>query len=199
VDISQTHRKVQGLIVVTLLGVPMVAAFLIWLADGSARPGFADARIISVRYIASVLVFMLMMVPFFRLAASRATDAPLTWGEAMVAATYVFGVLFWLYGVVPHEFLNWADSELAWRPDAKVIGPEGSWGAWWGFWTSVPLTISKETIRDLVAVHIYTVGLGGFMWACGFWNKRQQVIDAAKAIEPVSRYGRPLVVKAGKA
>ena len=75
---------------------------------------------------------------------------PLTWGEAMIAATYIFFVLFWLYGVVPHEFLNWADSELAWRPDKKVIGPEGSWASWWGFWQKIPLTIHLQIIRDVI-------------------------------------------------
>ena len=54
----------------------------------------------------------------------RPVGTPLTWGEAMVAATYVFLVMFWVYGVVPHQWLAWADNELGWRSDAYLLGPE---------------------------------------------------------------------------
>nr|MCS5684337.1 hypothetical protein [Acidimicrobiales bacterium] len=50
-------------------------------------------------------------------------DKEFTWGEAMLFATYVFLVLFWAYGVVPHQWLTWADSELNWRPDRFIVGP----------------------------------------------------------------------------
>lgn len=197
-DITKTHLKVQGFIVASLLALPMAIAFVLWLADGTQRGSFAGAHIIQARYIAATIVQMLMLVPFFWVAKRRTPGTPLTWGEAAVAAVYVFAVLFWLYGVLPHEFLNWADSDLAWRPDKKVIGPDGSWGSWWGFWNDIPITVNKQTIRDVVAVLIYGVGLGGFIWAFAFWNDREKKAAAAKAIEPVSAYGRPLVAKAGR-
>jgi len=197
-DITKAHLRIQGMVLVALLGIPTGMAFLMWAADGSSRVGFTQAHIISVRYIMAVLIQMVLIVPVFVIAKRRPPGTLLTWGEAMVGAVYVFGVLFWLYGVLPHEFLNWADSELAWRPDKKIIGPEGSWAEWFGFWKNIPLTITKETIRDVVAVVIYTIGLGGFMWMCKFWNDREKNATATKAIEPVSRYGRPLVAKAGK-
>ena len=115
--------KTYGFIVASLLGLPITAAFLMWVADGSTRGRFDDARIISVRYITAVLVFMLLLVPFFYMANKRKVGESLTWGEAMVAAVYTFLLLFWLYGVIPHEFLNWADAELAWRPDKKRVRP----------------------------------------------------------------------------
>ena len=173
----------------------MGAAVLMWLADGPQRGRFDDAKIISVRYVVSVLLLIVFMIPFFVVADRRKVGQDLTWGEAMVAATYVFFLLFWLYGVLPHEFLNWADAELAWRPDMNVIGPQGTWD-WWGtggLWTAIPLTINKQIFRDILAVVIYGVGLGGFIWAFGFWNKRGVV---AKDVEKVSAYGRPLVSKA---
>lgn len=189
--------KVMGFIVATMLVMPIGAAFLVWVADGNElRGSFADAKVLSVRYIASVLVFMATLVPFFVVAHKRQPGTPLSWGEAMVAATYVFFLLFWLYGVLPHEYLNWADSELAWRPDKKLIGPGGSWADWWTGWESVPITIHKQIFRDLIAVNIYVVGLGGFIWACAYWNDRAKKAAAAAAIEPVSAYGRPLVAKA---
>ncbi len=197
-DISKTHIRLQGFLFVTLLGIPTGMAFLMWAADGGNRIGFTQAHIISVRYIMAVLIQMALIVPVFITAQRRPPGTPLTWGEAMVGATYVFGVLFWLYGVLPHEFLNWADSELGWRPDKKIIGPEGSWAEWFSFWKSIPLTIDKQKVRDIVAVVLYTVGLGGFMWMCKFWNNREKNANEMKAIEPISRYGRPLVAKAGK-
>lgn len=182
-----------GFIIASLLAVPMAAAFLMWLADGAQRGRFDDAKIISVRYIAAVLLFLVFMIPFFVVADRRKSGEELTWGEAMVAAVYVFFLLFWLYGVIPHEFLTWADAELAWRPDKKVIGPEASWMWWHGLWTAIPLTINKQIFRDILAVVIYGVGLGGFIWAFGFWNKRGTV---PAAVEKTSAYGRPLVSKA---
>ena len=188
--------KVMGVIVGSMLVMPIGAAFLVWVADGDAERGsFADAKIISARMILSVVALMVLLVPFFWMAHTREPGASMTWGEAMVAAVYAFFVLFWLYGVVPHEYLNWADSELSWRPDKKLIGPEGSWASWWTGWKRVPLTIHKQIFRDLIVVNIYVVGLGGFIWAAAFWNDRAKKAAAVAAIEPVSAYGRPLVAK----
>ena len=191
-----TALKTMGFIVVSFLVLPIALAFLIYLADGEERGGFADARLFSVRYIASVIVLMLILIPFFWYAHKRKPGQYLNWGEAMIAATYVFFVLFWLYGVVPHEYLTWADSELAWRADKKVIGPEGSWASWWGFWQDIPLTIHKEIFRDIVVTTLYVVGLGGLIWAFAWWNDRTKRADADAAIVPTSAYGRPLVSKA---
>ena len=59
----------------------------------------------------------------------RPVGTPLTWGEAMVAATYVFFLMFWVYGVVPHQLLTWTQNELKWRTDALLIGPGAHpWG-----------------------------------------------------------------------
>ncbi len=118
----------------------------------------------------------------------RPAGTPTTWGEAMVGAFYVFVGFFLIYGVVPHYWLQWADGPLAWRPDKILYGPwdilkpkaEGG---------NFPLTISYETLRDLVAVVIYNVflGLNVVLWIT--WQKRGQ----KAAPQPVSEYGRPLV------
>jgi hypothetical protein len=194
VNTTKIAMKTEGFIVGSFLVLPIVLAYLVWLANGNERGGFADARILSVRYIASVLVLMALMIPFFYVAHTRKVGAPLKWGEAMVGAAYVFFLLFWLYGVVPHEYLQWADSELAWRADKKVIGPEGSWSSWASVWARVPLTIHLEVIRDIVVATLYVIGLGGFIWGFAFWNDRQKMMDAKP--EAVSTYGRPLVTKA---
>ncbi|MGI9602291.1 MAG: hypothetical protein ACR2QE_10430, partial [Acidimicrobiales bacterium] len=92
--------------------------------------------------------------------------------------------------IVPHQWLVWADNELNWRPDRTVWGignilrPEAE-GGW------LPLTISWESVRDIVAVLIYGVFLGLNIWMWSVWQNRYK--DKAKAVEPVSEYGRPLV------
>ena len=187
--------KTFGVMIGVLLVLPMGAAFLVWIADGKNRGGLDTAHIFSTRYIVAVVLQGVILIPFFVYAHRRPVDATLTWGEAMVAAVYVFFVLFWAYGVVPHEFLNWADSELAWRPDKKVIGPEGTWAQWWSFWKKIPLTIHKQVFRDLIAVLIYVYGLGMLMWAVAFWNDRAKKATEAAAVVKVSQYGRPLVAE----
>jgi hypothetical protein len=196
VSTYKTAIKTEAFVLISMWVVPVVAAFLMWLADGTQRTTFAEAHVFSVRYSAAILVLMAMIVPMFVYAQRRPPGTPLTWGEAMVAAVFVFFVLFWLYGIVPHEFLTWADSELGWRNDKKIIGPEGTWASWWSFWKDVPLTVDKQKIRDLVAVILYGIGLGGFIWFAAFWNDREKKAAEASAIQPVSRYGRPLVAKA---
>jgi hypothetical protein len=137
----------------------------------------------------------------------RPVGAPVTWGEAMVGATFVFFLLFLAYGVIPHQWLNYADSELQWRKDAIGV-PLGPIDANVDFgpiviedhtlWPEgVPLpngnfVITKEAVRDVVATLIYVVFLGIqiAMWA--IWQARGK----EKPVElPTSPYGRPILRK----
>jgi len=134
-----------------------------------------------------------LLIPF---AKRRPAGAPLTWGEAMVTSTYVFFLMFWVYGVVPHLWLTWADNELKWRPDNIVVGPGdilepvAQGGAWF------PMTISYQTLRDLIAVGMYVVFLGVQMYLWSWWQKRGTKVAAAATTEiATSDYGRPLVRK----
>ncbi len=151
-----------------------------------------------VAFVVSILILVLMLLPVFYYAKRRKVGAPLTWGEAMVSGTWIFFVLFWAYGVVPHQFLTWADSELNWRPDKIWFGPNGSVtvaGAtletpW------IPIEISAQVFRDIIATTIYIVFLGIQMWFWVWWQNRDKRAAAAKAIEPTSPYGRPLIKRA---
>jgi hypothetical protein len=113
----------------------------------------------------------------------RPVGAPLTWGEAYVGATFVFFLMFLAYGIVPHQWLNWADNELKWRPDRLVEGPFHLVG-------KLPIEISYQTIRDLVATVIYVVMLGLQLVLWSVWQNRGRTRPAEI---PTSRYGRPLV------
>lgn len=147
-----------------------------------------------VAFITSSLIGILGIVGTMVYGSRRAVGARITWGEAMVAAMFTFFMMFWWYGVIPHQWLTWADNELNWRSDrilyavGDILKPQtaGGWNPW---------TISWQQIRDLIAVGIYGLGLGLQIFAWAWWNDRKKKADAAAAIVPTSRYGRPLVRK----
>lgn len=120
----------------------------------------------------------------------REPGAPLTWGQAYLAAAFAFFLLFWWYGIIPHQWLSWADNELNWRPDALLAGPNSG-----TLENVLPFTLNKLHIRDLVAVVIYGVGLGLQIWVWAWWNNRKKKAEAAASVVPTSSYGRPLVRK----
>lgn len=148
-----------------------------------------------VAFITSMIVLALMVGVVFIQARRRPVGAYLSWGEALAAGTYAFLVMFWAYGVVPHLWLTWADSELKWRPDVLAadyipgmgfLMPQEKGG-------SFPMTISMQALRDIVVVVLYVALLGGQMWLFSWWQKRgsKPTTDLV-----TSEYGRPLVKKA---
>ncbi len=135
------------------------------------------------------IALTLAVIPYGK---RRPVGKPLSWGEAMLAATYAFGVMFLAFGVVPHQWIDHADRNLGWSRDNIVLGPgeilkPQALGGW------MPLTLQYEAIRDIVVVLLHAIyfGLIIFIWA--WWQKRGQVKTAE--IE-VSSFGRPLVKKA---
>ncbi|MFN7970478.1 MAG: hypothetical protein U0P47_14205 [Acidimicrobiales bacterium] len=106
-----------------------------------------------VAFFTSLLVAILLVAPIFPYAKRRPVGTPITWGEAILAGTYVFFILFWIYGVVPHQFLTWADSELSWRPDRIWLGPNGVMVVPFTGWTLqtpwFPVQVSAQAVRDI--------------------------------------------------
>jgi hypothetical protein len=130
-----------------------------------------------VAFVMSFLVLVIgcaVLVPY---AKRRPTDKVPTWGEAYLGGTYVFFLLFWAYGVVPHQWLNWADNELNWRPDEFFL-------------ETYAIDVTKAAVRDIVAVGLYVGFLGVQIAFWMFWQNRAK--PKATEIE-VSAYGRPLV------
>ena len=115
----------------------------------------------------------------------------------MVAATYVFFLMFWVYGVVPHQWLDLgrqrarlALRRLPRRPELHEHRCRSS--------RTSPFNVSKQTVRDIIAVaHLRRVpractSPSGPCGRTGATPRRKQ-----KAIEErTSAYGRPLVRKA---
>ena len=114
----------------------------------------------------------------------RPVGTPLSWGEAMAAATYVFLIIFLIYGVVPHQWLAFADNEWGWRRDKLVFGPGDI------VHNALPFEVTYEAVRDIIAAGIYIVALGAQIALWSMWQNRGK--EKPKEIE-TSAFGRPLV------
>lgn len=149
-------------------------------------PGINQAFIVS---FAAAIILSLAIIPFGK---RRPVGTPLSWGEAMLASTYAFGVLFLSYGIMPHQWIDHADKNLGWAKDKLIFGPGGilkpqSFGGW------NPITLQYEAVRDIVVVLIHLIMFGLHIFLVIWWQNRGKV--TAKAL-PTSTYGRPLVKKA---
>ena len=153
--------------------------------EGYNIPGMNTAFLTSL-IVSTVLT--LLVIPYGR---RRPKGTSLSWGEAMFAAVYAFGVMFLAFGVVPHQWIDHADKDLGWDRTNIIYGPGGilrpqTAGGW------NPITLQYEAVRDTVVVllHVYYFGLLIFIW--NWWQKRG---DEAPKELPTSTYGRPLVRK----
>ncbi len=126
------------------------------------------------------------MVGALRYMKRRPVGTRLTWGEAMLAATFVFFVLFLAYGVVPHQWLTWADTELNWRPDRILVGPGE-------VFTFLPFELTYQVMRDIVVSGIYGAFLAAQVVVWKVWQGRGTAKPADRRELEKSPFGRPLV------
>jgi len=152
-------------------------------------------------FIASLLITGVMVGIVLYAAKRRQPGQPLTWGEALLAGTFVLAVMLMIYGVVPDRWLRWADGDLKWRSD-KVGIPTGplpfhhhllfEHGVY--FFGRGRLLVTAEVLRDVIESLIYGVALVGNLLVWSWWQKRAQRRAAVPELE-TSAYGRPLVRK----
>ena len=125
----------------------------------------------------------------------RPVGALFSWGEAMLGATYMFGLLFLAFGIVPHQWIDHADKDLGWNKTKILYGPfdilkpQAAGG-------NFPMTLQYEAIRDVIVVviHLWFFGLIIYLWA--MWQNRGKKAAAASKEIATSAFGRPLVKKA---
>ncbi len=144
---------------------------------------------VNVAFVVTTIVSFAMCVGICEYARRRPADASLSWGEAMLGATYVFFLMFWVYGIWPHQFLTWADNEMNWRPDRFLAGPTIAPGDQGLFEWILPFSVTYEVIRDIITVTIYVIALGLQIWLWSIWQNRGEMI---KTDVEKSSYGRPL-------
>ena len=123
----------------------------------------------------------------------RPVGAVLTWGEAMAASTFAFLLMFWVYGVVPHQWLQWAGNELGWRTDKTMIGWHLPFTGQEGIVEYIlPFQFDYEKLRDIIVSGIYVLFL---VLHVAMWMAWQNRGKAKPAEIETSTYGRPLVKK----
>jgi hypothetical protein len=142
-----------------------------------------------VAFTTSCVVLVLLAAVGVSIGVRRPVGAALTWGEAMVAAVYIFLVLFWAYGVVPHFWLAWADGDLHMAPNRLFAVPRYKKTDATLKWP-LPITVTYQTLRDLVAVGIYGIVFGANLAAWPLWQNRGKKKPVAVV---TSDFGRPLV------
>ena len=143
-----------------------------------------------VALIVSILLTVAMTAAIPWYGNRRPVGTPFTWGEAMIGSAYVFLLMYFAYGVVPHQWLTLAENEWSWRADRIVYGvgdfmrpkAEGGW---------LPLTITYRTLSDSIASLFYVVFIGGHVAMWRIWQTRNQKKAGTDVV--TSTYGRPLV------
>ena len=139
------------------------------------------------RLFIALVVTGLGLAAFFVLLKRPKPARPPTWAQSMAGAMGVYTLFLLGYGVVPHEWLTWADSSLGLREDKILL-------------KTYPIAISGRTVRDSVAVMIYIVFLGLQVTAWIMWQKRGQAKPKpAAATTPapagISAFSRPVTRK----
>jgi hypothetical protein len=140
------------------------------------------------RFFISLLLCLISFAIFMWMVRRPKSELPTTWAQAMLGGTAVFALFLLIYGVVPHEWLTWADSSLGLREDKILID---TWA----------IDFSGRALRDIVATMIYIVGLAINTWMWIAWQKRGSAkpkpAPAAATPEPAgtSAFSRPVTKK----
>ncbi len=126
----------------------------------------------------------------------RPPGTPLTWGEAFLGGTFVFSLMMLAYGVVPHQWLTFADTDLLWRPDKLMFGISTD-GFVWGNGAATlggrgKIIVNYQAVRDIVAAVLYIVFLAGQVYLWSVWQKRGR---KKPQVEVSSAFGRPVMRK----
>ena len=121
----------------------------------------------------------------------RPIGQPTTWGEAMSGATFVFMILLLMFGIVPDQFIDWADNELGWSREVFLY----DWTTHEFLGSFLKINIHMEAVRDVVVIIIHVVFLVMIPPMVMMWQRRGPARSLGEpSIEvPVSDFGRPLV------
>lgn len=186
-------------------GPSLLSVFLLLTAGGLATLIFVVVPVLGriipfpvrLEFYVSVIILILGIALVFLVGSRRPPGTPLTWGEALIGSTFIFGLMLLAYGIVPNEWLKWADNQLLWRPD-KILLAISSDGIKFGQTATAiggrgRITVTYQAIRDIVAATIYILMLG---LHAGLWvqfQKRGRRPAAEGTVERRSRFGRPMV------
>jgi len=185
-----------------ILGIMTLGGFLTVVFVGIPVLCKALGYPVRLEFFVSLFFFLVGLAVIFLVGSRRPPGTPLTWGEAMIGATFVFGVMLLGYGVVPNEWLKWADNQILWRPDRIWFAVSTKWPVFFtGSNAAVEaaagrgrVIVSYQAVRDIIAATIYVVmlGLQVALWIAFQKRGRKQ---AAAEVERTSSFGRPVVTR----
>jgi hypothetical protein len=121
------------------------------------------------------------------------TDEPSTWAASILGAVGVYGMMTLAYGVVPHEWLTFANSYLNWGKDTFFL-TEDQLAA-----NLPPIDLPRYILTDSVAMGIYVVFATVNILLFSMWQKRKAVEtetvtedsgEAAPVTGPFARFRR---------
>jgi hypothetical protein len=146
-----------------------------------------------------VLVFLvahaLLMIASRRPAPA---DHKPTWSTCYAGAVGVFALMTLGYGVVPHEWLTFANGYLQWGDTSKFIWRSSQDMLFFPWhW---PFNFDYPALRDIVVSMIYVLVLGLNVVLFVKWQDRRRVPETTTEETPArrSRFGRPLRRMAGR-
>lgn len=147
-----------------------------------------------VALVVSFVITIALTALCFAVGARRPRGTPLTWGEAFVGGTVVFAILLLAYGVVPHQWLTFADNDLLWRKDKLMLG-FSSEGVRIGQAAKElsgdgRIIVDAQAVRDMVATGIYGLFLVIHVWSWALWQKRGTKKPSTDVVS--SAFGRPV-------
>jgi hypothetical protein len=127
----------------------------------------------------------------------RAPEESATWAECFAGAIGVFALFIVGYGIIPSEWLNYANAYLNWGDTTKFIFKSSESMLFFPWhW---PFNLDYPALRDIVTALIYVVVLGANLKLWVMWQRRHEVKEAPAAAEGTparrSRFGRPLRAK----
>jgi hypothetical protein len=200
-ELSDARRKSigGGLLLVGLLGLVLGVIWIHWsslpeteLIDGVEVPVVVDylnwwPRGMWWKAAGYIIVLGSTTLALIGLTFLLVLNQRLTWARATVAAMITWFALVFYLGMVPSEWLNFAQTDLEWGNEAALAIP--SWLV-----LGNTLEISYAALKDAIQMG-YSLGMLGF---AGFLALQIQKIKAgrpATAAKPEvkSPYGRPLV------
>jgi len=133
-----------------------------------------------VALVVALVVTLAMSGMFIAYSYIRPADQPTTWGEAMVGAVFVFFYFVMIFGILPDQFIDYADNDLNWGID-RFLFTEASF---------MPFRMDYQKLRDIVIVIQHLVALTAIPIAAIAWQKRGERVTVSNV---TSDYGRPLV------
>ena len=184
-----------------ILGLMALGGFLVTIFVGiPVVVGVVLGYPIRLEFFVGLFFFLVGLAIIYIVGRRRPPGTPLTWGEAIVAATFVFGVLLLGYGVVPNEWLKWADNQLLWRPDRIWFAVSTKWPVFFtGSNAAVEsaagrgrVIVSFQALRDIIAATIYILMLGLQVALWISFQKRGRKA-ATTEVARTSTFGRPVV------